>query len=88
MYHQRSGKAIESSEECLEEVNKETHWEKHLRRSHAGCDKISSRTSELIFKRMEIIFLVDYCCRSKPTGEQCLNNTRCREAHVATDGAP
>jgi hypothetical protein len=29
-----------------------------------------------------------YCCRSKPTGEQCLNNTRSREAHVAADGAP
>jgi hypothetical protein len=28
------------------------------------------------------------CCRSKPTGEQCLNNTRSREAHVAADGAP
>jgi hypothetical protein len=28
------------------------------------------------------------CCRSKPTGEQCLNNTRSREAHVAANGAP
>ena len=28
------------------------------------------------------------CCRSKPTEEQCLNNTRSREAHVAADGAP
>jgi hypothetical protein len=28
------------------------------------------------------------CCRSKPTGEQCLNNTRSQEAHVAADGAP
>jgi hypothetical protein len=31
---------------------------------------------------------VRLCCRSKPTGEQCLNNTRSREAHVAADGAP
>jgi hypothetical protein len=30
---------------------------------------------------------VGACCRSKPTGEQCLNNTRSREAHVAADGA-
>jgi hypothetical protein len=28
------------------------------------------------------------CCQSKPTGEQCLNNTRSWEAHVAADGAP
>jgi hypothetical protein len=56
----RSGKATESSEECLEEVNKEIGWEKHLRRSHAGCDKISSRTDELIFRGIETIMFTDY----------------------------
>jgi hypothetical protein len=59
-YHQRLGKATELSEEHLEEVNKKTHWEKHPRRSHAGCDKISSRTDELIFKGMETVLLADY----------------------------
>jgi hypothetical protein len=59
-YHQRSGKANESSKERLEEINKETCWEKHPRRSHAGCDKISSRIGELIFKGMEIVLLMDY----------------------------
>jgi hypothetical protein len=49
-----------SSEERLEEINKETRWEKHPRRSHAGCDKISSHTGELIFKGMEIVLLADY----------------------------
>jgi hypothetical protein len=38
----------------------ETRWEKHPRRSHAGCDKILSRTGELIFKGMETVLLVDY----------------------------
>jgi hypothetical protein len=60
MYHKRSGKDTESSEERLEEVNKETHWEKHPRRSHAGRDKISSRTGELIFRGMKTILLADY----------------------------
>jgi hypothetical protein len=32
--------------------------------------------------------VVGECCRSKPTEEQCLNNTRSREAHVAANGAP
>jgi hypothetical protein len=32
------------------------------------------------------LIIIGSCCRSKPTGEQCLNNTRSREAHVATDG--
>jgi hypothetical protein len=36
----------------------------------------------------EVVEMVELRCRSKPTGEQCLNNTRSREAHVATDGAP
>jgi hypothetical protein len=53
-----------SSEDHLEEVNKETHWEKYPRRSHTGCDKISSRTSELIFKGMETVLLVDYKCEA------------------------
>jgi hypothetical protein len=33
------------------------------------------------------VFDEQKCCRSKPTGEQCLNNTRSREAHVAADAA-
>jgi hypothetical protein len=51
-----------SSEERLEEVNKETHWEKHPRRSHNSCNKISSRTGDLIFKGMETVLLADYKC--------------------------
>jgi hypothetical protein len=35
-----------------------------------------------------LALFVTKCCRSKPTWEQCLNNTRSREAHVAADGAP
>jgi hypothetical protein len=55
-----SGKATKSSKEHLEEVNKETRWEKHPRRSHAGYDKILSRTGELILKGMETVLLADY----------------------------
>jgi hypothetical protein len=53
-----------SSKECLEEVNMESHWEKHPRRSHVGCYKISNRTSELMFKGMETVLLVDYKCEA------------------------
>jgi hypothetical protein len=44
----------------LEEVDKETHWDKHPRRSHTDCNKIVSHAGELIFKGIETVLLADY----------------------------
>jgi hypothetical protein len=54
--------------------------------SHLDLDSVLLRA--LIKVRQSNLMAVACCCRSKPTGEQCLNNTRSREAHVAADGAP